>query len=176
MIHKGINLIRYLNRGLIDGSLSVMGVIIGAFNPNIELIISAGLAGALANAASNLIAAFSAEQATGYKYLKDLEEDLLIDLRNTGKEKEIKRKIKKSALTDGISTLLGGVIPLLPFFLLKAKQALMASIIVTLLLFVVLGVYYGRLSKKNIIISGLKMAFIALVTAGVCFLIRILIK
>ncbi len=107
---------RYIIRGLIDGCLSVLGVIIGGYNPDFSIIISAGISGAMANGFSNMLAALSAEEAARYKYLRELEESMLTDLSDTAQEKEVKKVVRKSAIYDGGSTVLGGVIPIVPFF------------------------------------------------------------
>ena len=113
---------RYIIRGLIDGCLSVLGVIIGGYNPDFSIIISAGISGAMANGFSNMLAALSAEEAARYKYLRELEESMLTDLSNTAQEKKVKKVIKKSALYDGCSTVIGGVIPIIPFFIFLKKS------------------------------------------------------
>lgn len=167
-----MNTVRYIIRGLIDGSLSVMGVVIGAYNPDVFIIISAGIAGSLANGLSNILAAFSAEHTIGHKALKDLEDSLLTSLKDTEKEKEVNKIVRNSAILDGISTIFGGIIPLIPFFFIKGWVGLVFSIVITLLLFVGIGVYIAHISKRNILISCLKMVIFAVITAIVCFVIR----
>ncbi|MGM0567843.1 MAG: VIT1/CCC1 transporter family protein [Elusimicrobiota bacterium] len=171
-----MNKARYIIRGLIDGCLSVMGVIIGAYNPDISILITAAVAGTFANGFSNMLAAFSAEQAFGYGRLRDLEESMLISLKNTTKEKELERRIKRSTIYDGIFTIVGGFIPLTPFFFFIPRTALISSIAVTLLLFAFLGVYTAKISKLNILYYSIKMVFFAIVTASACFLVRYLMS
>lgn len=81
---------RYIIRGLIDGCLSVFGVIIGGYNPDFTIIISAGISGAIANGFSNVLAVLSAEEAAHYKYLGKLEESMLTDLSDTAQKKSQK--------------------------------------------------------------------------------------
>lgn len=171
-----MNITRYIIRGLIDGSLSVMGVVIGAFNPDVRIIISAGIAGGIANGVSNILAAFSAEHAIRYKYLQELEKSLLTNLKNTEKEKEVEKVVRNSAIFDGLSTVVGGIVPLAPFFFLEGFIALLTSIGVTLCLFIGLGIYTGNVTKDSIFISCLKMVTFGILTALACFLIRYIIK
>lgn len=168
--------IRYIIRGLIDGSLSVLGVVIGAYNPDVSIIISAGIAGSVANGFSNVLGAFSAEHAIGHKSLRDLEESLLTSLKDTHKEHEINKIVRSSAVWDGAATFIGGLIPLAPFFLVEGFLALIMSFIITLFLFIGLGIYIARLSKKNILFSCLKMVIFATVTGLVCFSTRYIIR
>jgi len=167
---------RYIIRGLIDGSLSVMGVVIGAYNPDVSIIISAGIAGSLANGFSNILAAFSAEYTIKHRALKDLEHSMLISLKNTEKESEIDKVVKRSAFLDGFSTVLGGIIPIIPFLFIEGIKALFLSMIITFLLFLSLGVYTARLSRKSILISCFKLIFFAGMTVFVCFLMRYIVR
>ena len=106
---------RYLIRGIMDGSISTLGVVIGAFNPEASLIVAAGAAGAIANGISNIIAAFTAEYADQYTNLRALEQATLRELEGTYQEKALKREILISAVYDGLASIIGGVLPLFPF-------------------------------------------------------------
>ena len=55
--------IRYIIRGLIDGSLSTFGVVIGASGGDVSIIIAAGIGGGVANGISNILGALTAERA-----------------------------------------------------------------------------------------------------------------
>ncbi|MGM0442402.1 MAG: VIT1/CCC1 transporter family protein [Elusimicrobiota bacterium] len=72
-------------------------------------------------------------------------------------------------------TIIGGFIPLSPFFFLEPRTALISSIAVTVLLFIFLGVYTAKLSNLNILKYSIKMVFFAIVTASACFLVRYLV-
>ena len=165
---------RYAFRGLSDGALSVTGVIIGAYGAGAEVIVSAGLTGALANGFSNMLAAFSAEQASLTKGLRELEESLLFSLENTIKGEEIRAAVRKGAFIDGISTIIGGVIPVISFIFLREGAALAASLTLTIIIFAALGVYTGKLTRGSIFLSGAKMSLFAAFTALICYLAQYL--
>ncbi|MBA7601962.1 hypothetical protein ES703_09047 [subsurface metagenome] len=148
-------MVRYFIRGLIDGSLSTLGIVIGAsiaigLSPEAaRIIVAAGIGGGIANGLSNIIGAFAAEKTVAEK------------------------RILLSSVIDGLATIGGSVIPVLPFFILPALPALEWSIAVTLALFFSIGIYIGRVSRENLALSGFKMVLFAAATAGIAALIKI---
>lgn len=70
-------------RGTIDGCLSVLGIVIGAYGAEPSVLLSAALAGNLAGSISNLLVAFSAESAQRSAHLRRLERAMLRDLQGT---------------------------------------------------------------------------------------------
>jgi len=171
--------IRHIIRGLIDGSLSTLGVIIGASGASPAIIITAGLGGGVANGLSNILGAFTAEKAKMEMEISRLEKAMLKrgGLRGTVIHERAKRMTFIGGLSDGLSTILGSVIPVIPFLLMYPlgygrDTALILSVSVTIFLLFFLGVYLGKLSKENIAIAGVKMALIGLATAFICTLIE----
>jgi len=163
-------------RGLIDGALSTLGVVIGAFSsPSALLIISAAFSGAIANGFSNILAAFSAERTEGYKKIQEIEDAMITKLKGSAQEKHMRRKVMKNGIIDGISTIIGGIIPILPILFFTGISALYASIAVVTVLMGVLGVYSGFYAKENLVLAGAKMVIFALITAGVCIGVEMLL-
>lgn len=173
---------RYFLRGLIDGSLSSLGIVIGASTIGLaapgatRVIIAAGLGGGVANGLSNVLGAFTAEKAIVYKRFEEIERAMLKDdaLRDTEIGKKMRKNIMSSGAIDGVATTSGAIIPIAPFFLLSPLVALWTSISISLVLLFILGVYVGRISKENIVISGLKMAAFGAAAALIAALIRVL--
>jgi predicted membrane protein (TIGR00267 family) len=170
---------RHVIRGLIDGSLSTLGVIIGASGADPAIIITAGLGGGVANGLSNVLGAFTAEKAKMEMELAELEKAMLRrgGLKGTFIHEKAKKKTFIGGLSDGLSTILGSVIPVIPFLLMyplryDRSTAMLLSISITIFLLFFLGVYLGKLSKENIAIAGIKMALIGLTTAIICTLIE----
>ena len=167
---------RYVVRGLIDGSLSALGVVIGASgSADASVIIAAGLGGGIANGLSNILGAFTAEKASLERERIQKEKSLL---KNNGYLKKsiiYKKAIRETmicGLIDGVSTTLGSSLPVIPFFLFDVKTALYVAIFITILILFILGVFIGKISKENVIISGIKMVFGALLVAVLCFMIE----
>lgn len=172
---------RYLIRGLIDGSLSTLGIVIGAsiaigLSPEAaRIIVAAGIGGGIANGLSNIIGAFAAEKTVAHKELERVERAMLKRgaIKNSELHRETEKKILSSSVIDGLATIGGSVIPVLPFFILPALLALEWSIAVTLAFFFALGIYIGRVSRENLALSGFKMVLFAGATAGIAALIKI---
>lgn len=173
---------RYFVRGLVDGSLSTLGVVIGAstaigFEGAAWIIIAAGLGGGVANGLSNVLGAFMAEKSVFYKRFEEIERAMLKgkSLKDTKIHERWKGRVVSSGMLDGLATILGSLLPILPFFMLPAPLALNASIATTLGLLFVLGSYVGKISRENLIFSGLKMAAFGTIVAIVAYLIKVMI-
>jgi predicted membrane protein (TIGR00267 family) len=174
---------RYLIRGLIDGSLSTLGIVIGASvaiglgEEAARIIIAAGIGGGVANGISNLIGAFAAEKTVAHKEMERVERAMLKRgaIRNSELHEETERRIISSGVVDALATIGGSLIPVVPFFVLFASPllALEWSVAITLALFFFLGIYIGRVSRENLALSGLKMVLFAGATAAISVLIKI---
>jgi predicted membrane protein (TIGR00267 family) len=162
--------IRYITRGFIDGSLSTLGIVLGAaVGGDPRVIIAAGLGGGMANAISNLLGALTAEKAGVMLELRRYERAMVgskVKLKDTHIYDKRKKEIWKAGTYDGLTTFVGSVVPVIPFAVLGLSDAVMASIAITVGLLFLLGVYLGKLSKDNIVFAGVKMAIFGLVTAG----------
>lgn len=161
--------VRYITRGLVDGSLSTLGVVLGAaVGGDIKVIIAAGLGGGIANSLSNILGALTAERAAVMVGFSKYERAMVgskTRLRDTKIYEEEKKKIWKSGILDGVATLVGSLVPIIPFALVELKSAVWASIYLTVVLLFALGLYLGKLSEENIMLSGIKMAVFGAVTA-----------
>ncbi len=167
---------RLVIRGLVDGALSSLGVVIGASMGDSTLIaLSAGFSGATANGFSNVLAAFSAEKTGDYLKLRKLESKMLISLKGTSSEKFINKRVMKAGVMDGIFSVIGGVIPVVPFLFLEVRPALYTAIALVTLLAAGLGIYTSMISKEKMIWSIVKMVGFTLVTAAVCTSIQYLL-
>lgn len=178
---------RYLVRGFIDGLLSTLGAVIGASaaigtsseTSAASVILSAGVGAGIANGLSNILAAFMGEKLVLVRRLEEVERAMLEEeaLRRSRVADEIHQKIVSGGIVDGLATIGGAMVPVLPFisvplFGIKGIIALYSSIAVSLITFFILGGYIGKISRENVIFSGLKMAAFAGVTAIICKLIK----
>lgn len=170
---------RYFIRGFIDGSLSTLGVVIGASGAVPIIVITAGLGGSVANGLSNLFGAFTAESAQVEHELSDIEKSMLSEghLRDTTLHHGMRKRVFFSGVSDGVASISGGLIPVIPFLLIFTlgytnQVALSLSISITISLLFLLGMYLGIVSKRNILLSGAKLALIGSVTAVTCALIE----
>ncbi|OKY77577.1 MAG: putative Fe2+/Mn2+ transporter VIT1/CCC1 family [Candidatus Methanohalarchaeum thermophilum] len=162
-----------ITRGALDGTLSTLGIVIGAYDAPSSIIIAAGLSGGMANGLSNIFAAVSAEKSEMLKDLRDIKDAMLReDLENTLLHRMADKKVKKKGVMDGIATVLGAVIPVIPYFFLPSDIAVYFAIGFTSLLAFILGSISAKVSGRNILILGIKMAFFAIVVAIVCTLVQ----
>jgi vacuolar iron transporter family protein len=87
------------------------------------------------------------------------------------------KRARVSALTIGISYIVGGLIPLSPYILIQdISIALIISVIVTLIALFLFGYIKGRFTGTKPLKSGLQTVFVGGVAAGVAFLLARLIS
>jgi len=161
--------IRHITRGLIDGSLSTLGTVIGAsISGDPKVMIAAGLGGGMANAISNILGAFTAERADMMVQLSKYQKALVgsdVDLKKTKIYEKQKWKAQRNGIIDGISTFVGSMIPMAPFAVLGLHEGIFAAVMMTITLLFCLGIYLGKLSKENLIVAGSKMALFGVAAA-----------
>ena len=76
---------------------------------------------------------------------------------------------------DGLATIIGGGIPILPYLFLPTFKAMLVAIGVVIVVISIIGLYLGRLSKRNMIMSAFKMAVFCIVVAALVYLVQSLI-
>lgn len=187
MIEK-ISRNRYLLRGFIDGLLSSLGVVIGAstaigigFSNDASLIIiAAGIGGGFANGFSNILGATVGEKLVKEKSLRKIEKAMIKKdgLRGTELDKQMNKEVLICGLYDGTASIIGSLVPVFPFiigFYLKIDNSflLYISAMISLILFFILGLYVGKISRENLFLSGLKLVAFGFVTLIISFLIKI---
>lgn len=180
----GINEIarRYFVMNAFDGALTILGIIMGAYaigaiDP--KVIIGAGLGGSLAMAISGVSGAYMTESAERLRELERLEKAMLKTLDNTVQSRAIRFASIYVAVVDGAAPLAVSTIAIVPFILsqiglFEVGIAVILSVGVNLLILFLLGGFLGRISKRNVIISGLKMAAAGIGTALVALLLNLL--
>lgn len=77
----------------------------------------------------------------------------------------------KNAVGMGISYILGGLIPLVPYFIFPISTAIPVSIVVTLIGLFLLGVATTRFSKRNWWKAGMEMLLLATAAGGIGYLV-----
>ena len=166
-------MLNHFVRGIIDGLLSTLGVVIGASAADNAIILSAGIGGAVANGVSNFLGAFSSEEYKGQLQIQKLENAMLSKgIEDSQIGKDMRKERIKAGFLDGSSTIIGGFIPVMPFILLGHGDAILWSVLCTVLTLFVLGAYIGKVSKKWIIFSGMKLMILGVLTALLVYLIQ----
>jgi VIT1/CCC1 family predicted Fe2+/Mn2+ transporter len=87
------------------------------------------------------------------------------------------RRARKSAFNIGMSYIVGGLVPLSPYFFVNAtQQGLIISVIITLICLYVFGFFKSKLTGVNPITGGFKIMLIGALAAGAAFAIAKLIE
>ncbi|MHA1410261.1 MAG: VIT1/CCC1 transporter family protein [Candidatus Odinarchaeia archaeon] len=173
---------RYFVMNAFDGALTTLGIILGSFASGAidpVFIIGAGLGGSIAMAISGFTGAYMAEKAERERDLKNLEHALCSDLKNSIHERAKNFASIFVAIVDGTAPFLASMLSLLPFFFAQAGWipsivAMYTSIGIIMAMLFLLGLFLGRISKVNLIVSGLKMVFAGLLVALISLLLAIL--
>ena len=172
---------RYLVMSTFDSVLAVLGILLGSYFAGVSdasLVVAIGVGAAVAIGISGLWSAFLVELAEQKREMKELERALHRDLTHTDLKKAHDFAAIMIALTNSISPLIASLLVLLPFIMLSWNPvysiniAYYLSFALAFIIFFVLGAFLAKVSKEDIILTGLKMA-----SAGIiCILILYLLK
>ncbi|MFC0181764.1 Predicted Fe2+/Mn2+ transporter, VIT1/CCC1 family [Pseudarcicella hirudinis] len=89
-----------------------------------------------------------------------------------GLEKPDVNRARNSALTIGIAYIVGGIIPLSPYFLVDhASDGLKYSALITILTLFIFGYFKSKLTGQNPVLGALKVTAIGAVAAGAAFFV-----
>jgi len=92
-------------------------------------------------------------------------------------EKPDPKRARKSAFNIGVSYVVGGLVPLSPYFFSgSAQQGLIISVVITLICLYVFGFSKSRITGVNPISGGFKIMLIGTLAAGVAFGVTRLIE
>ncbi len=171
---------RYFAMNAFDGILTMIGVLMGNFTAGVSqanIVISTGLATSVAMAMSGLWGAYMTETAERRRSLAELEGQTLSDLSDTRIGEASKAAIVIVTLVDSVSPFGAALLVLTPFFLASWVSDIAvlywSSIAIALLSLVGLGMFLGRVSRTNILISSLKMLVAGVLTIGITYLLKV---
>jgi len=159
--------------GFQDGIVSTMGVIIGIASgtQNRFTVILAGLV---------VISVESLSMAAGTYLSSKTEEEFLAHKSKSSPHARLHRQSLKGVKSDtffmGLAYILGGSIPLLPYFFVPIKTGIMFSILFSLIGLLSIGVWKAKITKTSPLKGALEMAIISLLAAGVGYLIGKLVS
>lgn len=171
---------RYFVMNAFDGTMTSLGIIIGAYISHIshlEVIISVKIVGGIAMAISGFTGTYMTESAERASMLNELEGSMLIDLVDSIHGDASRYMSFFAALIDGSAPLLASLPSLLPFILgifgfLPVYLAYFASIMTDLTILFLLGAFLGKISERNAVYSGLKMIVAGIIVAVLALLIN----
>ena len=171
---------RYFAMNAFDGSMTSLGVVIGAYITNIVdpmAVIGVILVSGIAMAVSGFSGTYMTESAERNRSLNELENAMLTNLDNTIYGEASRFVAIFAAIVDGSAPFLASIPAVIPFYLsyiglLSSGFAFAASIGASLLTLFLLGVFLGRVSDSNVLYSGVKMVIAGVAVALLALLIN----
>ncbi len=146
-----------------DGVLTMIGVVMGSFVVGVDdpqVVLVTGLSTALAIGISGGWGAYLTESAERRHEIGELEKFTMAELQDTKIGRASRMAVVSVAAVDGFSPFLSAFLVVLPFVFAPLfpdiAYVYYASIGMALLALFGLGVYLGRISRENLIISGVK--------------------
>jgi len=173
---------RYFVMNLFDGSLALLGVVLGSYAARVEdplVVIKVALGVGLAMAVSGFSGAYIAEKAERARELREVERALFFNLEDTAFARASSYAALLAAIVNGASPLVAIAVASLPFALtllglMCFNHAVVASAISIIVLLFVLGAYMGRVSGEGLVVNGVKALLIGGLTATLLLLIQAL--
>ncbi|HEY5407851.1 MAG TPA: VIT1/CCC1 transporter family protein [Ginsengibacter sp.] len=87
------------------------------------------------------------------------------------------KRARNSALNIGVSYIIGGIIPLSPYFFINdSKEALKFSVIATLICLFVFGYFKSKLTGVPVLSGAIKVMLIGALAAGAAYSVALLFK
>jgi predicted membrane protein (TIGR00267 family) len=173
---------RYFVKDGFDGSMTMLGIIVGTWVVNVtqpEIIVTAGLGACLAMGISGLSGAYLTEKAERKRDLKNLEKAMMTKLDDSVITDATTFVSFYAAVIAGGSPVLTALVSLSPFFLvlhglLAVENAYITSIIVTLVALFMLGIYLGKIAKENALLYGIQTLVAGVATIAIVLLLRVI--
>jgi len=155
---------RYAVVNAFDGVVTILGIVLGSTllgEASARSIIAAGIGALIAMGISGASGTYMAEKAEQERRIREIEEAMLTSLEKSVIAEARERAAIISALIDALSAVLAGLLVLSPYFaadlgLLSAAASFYFSVELSLALLFALGLFLGRIARRNLIISGLK--------------------
>jgi len=171
---------RYFIMNGFDGALTIIGVVLGAFAvgvTNPDVVISASIGVSLAMGLSGVWGAYMAEKAERTRALKDLENALFTNLKDSMLDRAARMATIWVAFVDGVSPAAVAILAITPFFLAKLNiilpiTAVYTSVGLSMVVLFALGTFLGRISRENIMFHGFKMMFAGVIITVILLLLR----
>ena len=152
--------------GLVDGLVTMLGVVIGVAQATGEtrLVIISGLVAGVANAFGNSIGFYGSELAERGEHMTE------------GREPSSMTEVRRSSLLSFITSLGATFLLTLPFLALSQGNAMLAAVVIGTSLLFCLGLVVGRLWRRHPLRYGLMYLGLGVVGAGLSFLVGDLVR
>lgn len=178
LIHIGEIARRYFAMNAFDGVLTIIGVLMGNFTAGVDeprIVVTTGLATCIAMGISGLWGAYLTEAAERQRELLELERYTLTDLSETAVGEASRAAVVIVAVVDGLSPFLAALIVLIPFFIPQLFPSMqfiyLSAIALALVVLFALGVFLGRVSRRNIVRYGLQTVIAGVISIAISLLL-----
>ena len=167
---------RYFAMNSFDGVLTILGILIGSYFGRItesRIIIHTAIGASIAMMISGIWGTYLTEHAERKKSLRELEKSTLTKLGHTRIGKASRFATYVVAIIDGMSPIIAALIVISPFFFSDIATNLVYyySVGIAFVILFGLGIFLGKISKENVIKSGLKMILAGIVCALIGWLL-----
>jgi predicted membrane protein (TIGR00267 family) len=172
---------RYLITNGFDGTLTMLGLMTGFYisgTTELRVAINGCLGAAVALFVSGFSSAYLSEKAERKQELRELEQALLIDLKESHYGETSRYLPFLIASVNGLSPLLFSLIIIAPLYLSYhgvewPLSPFLVAIITALFCIFLLGVYLGKISRQFWLWAGLRTVLIAVILVLVILLFDI---
>jgi len=166
---------RYMVTNGFDGALTMLGMLTGFYASgmtDLYVAITACLGAATALFISGVSSAYLSEKAEREQELRELEQALVVDLRDSDYGQASRYLPIFVALVNGLSPLLLSLFILSPLYLAKLGYSFLFSpfinaIILGLICIFLFGVFLGKIGNTFWLWSGLRTLIIAIATVAI---------
>jgi len=161
---------RYFAINGFDGVIISIGILLGNYIIDVSKhknVLIAGMAVIISLGVSGVWSAYNSEAAERKKELDDLSESTLYGLEETVISRAQRFATIVLSAVNGFSPAIMAFIPLIPFLFgntIPIQYCYWAGFGLAFLILFGMGIFLGRISRTNLIISGFKM----LIAGGIC--------
>jgi predicted membrane protein (TIGR00267 family) len=163
---------RYLISNGFDGTLTSIGVVVGAYLSGVSdgiTVFMIGIGAAVGLGTSGVWSVWEIERAEKQAEQLRIERSMLTDLDGTRVQQRRRSARAINAVASGIGPLIGIILPLLPFLahdtVFSLLEATLVSIGIGVTVLFGFGAYLGSISKQNWIVAGIRMGLAGIVVA-----------
>lgn len=86
------------------------------------------------------------------------------------------RQVLRSSIVVFVSAMIGSFIPLLPFFFVEVKSAILFSLVISAASLFLMGAYKAKMTVGKPVRSGLELLIIGMLAAAIGYIVGILFK
>ena len=174
---------RYAVMNAFDGVITILGIILGSKllgSAEAGQIVAAGVGALIAMGVSGASGTYITEMAEQERKIKELQDAMLTNLEGTILVKAHREAAVISALVDSAAAIFAGLLAIAPYFLtvsgyLSEMIAFYSSLIISLSLLFILGVFLGRVASRSLLFSGLKALGIGCLTLLFLLLLNLIL-